>query len=84
MAGAILIHLRTLEQGKLLLIDLEMNMDNSNLQKILSLHLSTLNEESLQTLSDNSSLIKCAKGNKLICEGKRHPYFYLVKFIDKG
>ena len=72
MAGAILIHLRTLEQGKLLLIDLEMNMDNSNLQKILSLHLSTLHEESLQTLSENSSLIKCAKGNKLICEGKRH------------
>ena len=53
-------------------------MDNSKLQKILSLHLSTLNEESLKTLSANASLIKCAKGNKLICEGKRHPYFYLI------
>ena len=53
-------------------------MDHSKLQKILSLHLSNLNEESLKTLSDNSSLIKCAKGNQLICEGKRHDYFYLI------
>ena len=53
-------------------------MDNSKLQKILSLRLPNLNEESLKTLSDNSSLIKCAKGNKLICEGKRHNYFYFI------
>lgn len=53
-------------------------MDNSKLQKILSLHLSNLNEEALKILSDNASLIKCAKGDKLIYAGKRHHYFYLI------
>lgn len=53
-------------------------MDNSKLQKTLSIHFPDLNEESLKLIFNNASIIKPNKGTKLIHEGKRHHYFYLI------
>ena len=53
-------------------------MGVSKLHKILTIHFPDLNEESLELVFKNSSIIKPHKGTKLICEGKSHPYFYLI------
>lgn len=53
-------------------------MDNSKLQKTLSIHFPDLNQESLKFIFTNASIITPKKGTKLIHEGKRHRYFYLI------
>lgn len=53
-------------------------MDNSELQKTLKSYFPNLEEESLETIVKYSSYLKSIKGTKLISEGKRHHYIYLV------
>jgi CRP-like cAMP-binding protein len=53
-------------------------MDNSELQEILQSYLPILEEGSLNAIVKYSSYLKCTKGTKLISEGKRHRYIYLI------
>ena len=53
-------------------------MDNSELQETLQSYLPILEEGSLNAIVKYSSYLKCTKGTKLISEGKRHRYIYLI------
>ena len=53
-------------------------MDNSKLKETLKSYFSNLKEESLNSIVKHSSYLKSSKGTKLIPEGKRHHYFYLM------
>ena len=53
-------------------------MDNSKLKEILKSYFSNLKEESLNSIVKHSSYLKSSKGTKLISEGKRHHFFYLL------
>ena len=53
-------------------------MHNSELQETLKSLFPDLEEESLNALMKHSSYLKSTKGTKLISEGKRHRYFYLI------
>lgn len=48
------------------------------LKKILNTQFPNLDKESLGAIAELSSYIKLAKGRKLIAEGSRHSYFYLI------
>ena len=53
-------------------------MSEIELEKILSTQFPNLKNESLSALAQVSSYIKLTKGTKLIAEGMRHGYFYLI------
>jgi CRP-like cAMP-binding protein len=53
-------------------------MYKSELQETLKSFFPNLEEESLNALMKHSSYLKSTKGTKLISEGKRHNYFYLI------
>lgn len=53
-------------------------MDNSKLQETLQSYFPNLEEGSLNTILKYSSYLKSIKGTKLISEGKRHHYIYLI------
>jgi CRP-like cAMP-binding protein len=53
-------------------------MDNSELQETLKSYFPSLKEGSLNAFVKHSSYLEAAKGTKLISEGKRHPYFYII------
>ena len=53
-------------------------MDHSALQKTLKSYFPALEEGEIQTILKHSSYLKSIKGTKLISEGKRHKYFYLL------
>jgi CRP-like cAMP-binding protein len=53
-------------------------MENSELHEILKSYFLDLKEASLNEIVKHSSYVECNKGTKLICEGKKHQYFYLV------
>ena len=53
-------------------------MDHSALQKTLKSYFPALGEGEIQTILKHSSYLKSIKGTKLISEGKRHKYFYLL------
>lgn len=50
----------------------------STLQETLKSYFPNLKEASLNALVKHSSNLKSTKGTKLISEGKRHHYFYLI------
>lgn len=56
----------------------EKRMSKSELQKILKSFFPNLEEESLDAFIKHASYLKSTKGTKLISEGKRHRYFYLI------
>ena len=56
----------------------EKRMSKSELQKILKSFFLNLEEESLDAFIKHASYLKSTKGTKLISEGKRHRYFYLI------
>ena len=56
----------------------EKRMSKSELQKILKSFFPNLEEESLDAFIKHASYLKSTKGTKLISEGKRHLYFYLI------
>ncbi len=56
----------------------EKRMSKSELQKILKSFFPNLEEESLDAFMKHASYLKSTKGTKLISEGKRHRYFYLI------
>ena len=53
-------------------------MGNSELQETLKSYFPILEEESLNDIVKHSSYLKSTKGTKLISEGKRHHYIYLI------
>jgi CRP-like cAMP-binding protein len=53
-------------------------MHNSELQETLKSFFANLEEMSLHAFMKHSSYLKSTKGTKLISEGKRHDYFYLI------
>ena len=53
-------------------------MSKSELQKTLKSFFPNLEEESLDAFMKHASYLKSTKGTKLISEGKRHRYFYLI------
>ena len=53
-------------------------MYNSELQEALKPLFPDLEEDSLNALIKHSSYLKYDKGTKMISEGKRHSYFYLI------
>jgi CRP-like cAMP-binding protein len=53
-------------------------MHKSELQETLKSFFPNLEEESLNALMKHSSYLKSTKSTKLISEGKRHNYFYLI------
>jgi CRP-like cAMP-binding protein len=53
-------------------------MSKSELQETLKSFFPNLEEGSLNALMKHSSYLKANKGTKLISEGKRHNYFYLI------
>ena len=53
-------------------------MDKLELQETLKSYFPNLKEESLKAFLKYSSYLKSTKGTKLISEGKRHSYFYLI------
>jgi|TARA_B110000879_G_scaffold113439_1_gene151343 CRP-like cAMP-binding protein len=53
-------------------------MDKLELKGILKSHFSSLENESLNAFVKHSSYLKSTKGTKLISEGRRHHYFYLI------
>jgi len=53
-------------------------MGNSEIQETLKTNFPNLEEESLNALVSHASHIKAIKGTKLIFEGKRHNYLYLI------
>ena len=53
-------------------------MDNSELQETLKSYFSILEEGALSDIVKYSSYLKSTKGTKLISEGKRHHYIYLI------
>ena len=56
----------------------EKRMSKSELQKTLKSFFPNLEEESLDAFMKHASYLKSTKGAKLISEGKRHRYFYLI------
>jgi|TARA_B110000046_G_scaffold25442_1_gene25032 CRP-like cAMP-binding protein len=50
----------------------------TELKEILKSYFPNLKEESLNAFVKHSSYLKATKGTKLISEGKRHGYFYLI------
>jgi CRP-like cAMP-binding protein len=56
----------------------EKRMSKSELQKTLKSFFPNLGEESLDAFMKHASYLKSTKGTKLISEGKRHRYFYLI------
>tara|TARA_B110000093_G_scaffold107555_1_gene115595 strand:+ start:404 stop:970 length:567 start_codon:yes stop_codon:yes gene_type:complete len=53
-------------------------MYKSELQEKLKSFFPNLEDESLNALMKHSSYLKSTKGTKLISEGKRHNYFYII------
>jgi CRP-like cAMP-binding protein len=53
-------------------------MDNSELQETLKSYFPILEKGSLNAIVKHSSYLKSTKGTKLISEGKRHHYIYLI------
>ena len=53
-------------------------MNNSELKETIKTYFPNLEEESLNIVIKHSSYLKSNKGEKLILEGKRHHYFYLI------
>ena len=53
-------------------------MYESEIQEIVKSYLPNLKEESLHALMKHASYLKSIKGTKLISEGKRNRYFYLI------
>lgn len=53
-------------------------MDNSKLQETLRSYFPILEERALNAILKHSSYLKSTKGAKLISEGKRHLYIYLI------
>ena len=53
-------------------------MDNSKIKETLKSYFVNLEEEHLNNIIKHSSFLKSKKGSKLIYEGKRHHYFYLL------
>jgi CRP-like cAMP-binding protein len=53
-------------------------MHKSELQETLRSVFHNLEEESLHAFVEHSSYLKTTKGTKLISEGKKHSYFYLI------
>ncbi|MFT4644939.1 MAG: CRP-like cAMP-binding protein, partial [Planctomycetota bacterium] len=53
-------------------------MHNSELQETLKSLFPKLKKESLNTFIKYSSYLKANKSTKLISEGKKHDYFYLI------
>ena len=56
----------------------EKRISKSELQKTLKSFFPNLEEESLDAFMKYASYLKSTKGTKLISEGKRHRYFYLI------
>ena len=53
-------------------------MNKSKLKEIVNTNFPNLGESSLDMFIEHASYLKCKKGTKLISEGKRHRYFYLI------
>ena len=53
-------------------------MNNSALQEILKSYFPALDKGEINTIVKHSSYLKSPKGTKLISEGERHNYFYLL------
>ena len=53
-------------------------MYESEIQEIVKSYFPNLKEESLDAFMKHASYLKSTKGTKLISEGKRHRYFYLI------
>ena len=53
-------------------------MNNFKLQETLESYFPNLEESSLQRFTKHASFVTYTKGTKLISEGKKHGYFYLI------
>ena len=53
-------------------------MKYSEIEKVVKHHFPSLNGDSLNSVTYHSSFLKSTKGTRLISEGKRHNYFYII------
>ena len=53
-------------------------MEKSEIQEKLQSYFSVIEEGSLNAIVKHSSFLKSIKGTKLISEGERHHYIYLI------
>jgi CRP-like cAMP-binding protein len=54
-------------------------MNKSALRAYLKSIFPHLDEYAIDAILLHATYLTCTKGTKLICEGKRHPYFYLIR-----
>lgn len=53
-------------------------MDKPELKEYINSNFPNLDEQSIDTILLHATYLKCSKGTKLISEGRRHHYFYLL------
>ncbi len=53
-------------------------MSNIEIQEVIKLNFPNLKKESLIFFAKHSSILNSTKGTKLVSEGKKHNYFYLI------